>query len=776
MKTKQILVAALVALMASTGFAMPLAAQNTAHAATIIPGLSNPALSITDPSVNKTYVAGDGNIAVIDNATNQVIKYIASPSIFAEHGVQLFLNPTAHRVYVVNVTTVIVIDTTTDTMVTTAGFNFAGVPTYDPTTDTIYGEIASAFGVTPATMTLEAINGSDLSVLRSVDSTFTQVSWAPSGGRLLVDSANQRLYVIAGDPATPTTVFKELDAQTFATIAESHCNTVDICTAANLTMYGGLLGYAVNPADGTVWFSMDITAPGTTSCSDNGGCGTFGGSAVMTRFWHYDPIAKTLSGFNVVGRAILQGFDPQTGLMYVAATDLPTVDTSGVGPFPPSTPNTGSEIVDLGTVDPNAATPVITRITIDGNDLAPIGGSAGSLSCNNGPLGFGLLGFDFGTRTIYWRCDGMNGSLSQVVVSKMNYTPDAPGTFPTTDFAQFVAEVPTQTLKTLNFAGFSPVGDADGRVALSSSFINGTILVDPTTLSTASVNFVAQSTIPDPVFVKVSGQVIDSSTGKGVQGATVTISSPTTTLSTATDILGDYYISGVPQTTDYTVTVDPGNLVAPNGTSQALRVNFVNVSGVNFQLADPLTMKVAWNVLPGWALNLKSGSSFTGAVTLNQAAPAGGIVVNLASDSSALKVPSTVTVPAGSLSTTFTATAGSVKAKSVANVTASYAGTYNPAGTSAAAAPVAVYPADNIKVTSATWSQSTGLLSVTATYNNVDLPLAIQDGKTNLSFGSMTTDGNGNYSMQFVSSTRISSVILTSIFGTAISQGVSKVN
>jgi hypothetical protein len=72
--------------------------------------------------------------------------------------------------------------------------------------------------------------------------------------------------------------------------------------------------------------------------------------------------------------------------------------------------------------------------------------------------------------------------------------------------------------------------------------------------------------------------------------------------------------------------------------------------------------------------SIGSGATSTGTVTLTQAAPAGGAVVQLTSGSSTIQVPATVTVPAGSTSANFTATAGSVTSNTSVLVSARYNG------------------------------------------------------------------------------------------------------
>ncbi|MFN0164982.1 MAG: hypothetical protein ACKV22_01010 [Bryobacteraceae bacterium] len=69
--------------------------------------------------------------------------------------------------------------------------------------------------------------------------------------------------------------------------------------------------------------------------------------------------------------------------------------------------------------------------------------------------------------------------------------------------------------------------------------------------------------------------------------------------------------------------------------------------------------------------SLTSGGAASCTVTLSKPAPAGGLVVTLASNSGLLTVPPTVTVPAGGTSTSFPANAGTITSSSTATVTAS---------------------------------------------------------------------------------------------------------
>jgi uncharacterized protein YjlB len=74
--------------------------------------------------------------------------------------------------------------------------------------------------------------------------------------------------------------------------------------------------------------------------------------------------------------------------------------------------------------------------------------------------------------------------------------------------------------------------------------------------------------------------------------------------------------------------------------------------------------------------HVKGGGTSTGTVYLDGPAPAGGLVVTLASNSDSAAVPATVTIPAGQNSLAFTITTTAVTAKTIVEVTATV-GTLN---------------------------------------------------------------------------------------------------
>jgi hypothetical protein len=94
---------------------------------------------------------------------------------------------------------------------------------------------------------------------------------------------------------------------------------------------------------------------------------------------------------------------------------------------------------------------------------------------------------------------------------------------------------------------------------------------------------------------------------------------------------------------------------------------------VNMRAAGVATSGV--NAISCVASSMSGGGSDSCTVTLTGAAPSGGVVVALSSNSAAVIVPATVNAPANASTATFTATVSSVTAAQTAILTASAAGT-----------------------------------------------------------------------------------------------------
>jgi uncharacterized protein (TIGR03437 family) len=86
----------------------------------------------------------------------------------------------------------------------------------------------------------------------------------------------------------------------------------------------------------------------------------------------------------------------------------------------------------------------------------------------------------------------------------------------------------------------------------------------------------------------------------------------------------------------------------------------------------------ASGTITGWSVSPTSvtgGQGSTGTITISPAAPAGGVLVNLASDSLSASMPASVTIPAGQASATVSVSTSAVSSPVIANLTAFSANT-----------------------------------------------------------------------------------------------------
>lgn len=201
---------------------------------------------------------------------------------------------------------------------------------------------------------------------------------------------------------------------------------------------------------------------------------------------------------------------------------------------------------------------------------------------------------------------------------------------------------------------------------------SGTLTVNPPAL--ASLGF-SPATIGDGVTsrgtVKLNGP---APTG----GARVTLSVP----------------SNSPVSIPSAVTIPAGSLSATFSVTGETVTTLTSVSvTATYGVTKTTTLKVSPATLASlrWSTTrVEHNGTATGTITLTTAAPAGGVVVTLSSNSAAWSVPATVTIPAGATTATFVGTAQSPAVRTSARTTASYGSISKTASVTVNAAPVAM--------------------------------------------------------------------------------------
>ncbi|MBZ5557596.1 MAG: hypothetical protein LAO77_10025 [Acidobacteriia bacterium] len=323
-----------------------------------------------------------------------------------------------------------------------------------------------------------------------------------------------------------------------------------------------------------------------------------------------------------------------------------------------------------------------------------------------------------------------------------------------------------------NVLGFSAGGTYTATVLPVPELTTG--VVTATANGSSFSTTISVSPSPQPTIQSVAIPFV--STGQTFTG-TIALSGPA--------LLGGATLSLVSSAP--AVAAVPATITIPFGASSA---TFTGVAG---PVAGPTTVTITASfngattagtltVIPkilaitGYTLSPYSaigpGIVTTGTITLNQPAPAGGVTIALsASDLKPAKFPSSVTFAQGQISANVTVQGNSVSGPATTTLTASYAGVLAPAGTSTSAT-LTVMPTDTLHVTSATWSKSTQLLTITATSTNPQAIVAVLNANGNVPLGTMTNLGGGGYSFQTTLAS-IASVNIKSNLGGSTGQGVS---
>jgi len=265
-----------------------------------------------------------------------------------------------------------------------------------------------------------------------------------------------------------------------------------------------------------------------------------------------------------------------------------------------------------------------------------------------------------------------------------------------------------------------------------------------------------------PIF-HITGSVLTAA-GAPVAGVTLSATGVAGSSTAVTNASGQYSLAGLPAGTYTVAPTSPVNFYSP--LSESVQVNKTDVVAPQFTV-NPSLQITAFTLSSNL---LGTGMTATATVTVNEVAPKGGIAIALSSSNTkTVKPPTTVTIPAGASSGSFTFSGTGTGA---AALTASYSGTLAVQPTSATTQ-VSIVSADTIHVTSATWSTSTQTLKVTATSTNAGATLNVTLASNGQALGTMTSQGNGTFTLQTQVASKPSSVNVKSTLGGSTGQGVS---
>jgi hypothetical protein len=181
--------------------------------------------------------------------------------------------------------------------------------------------------------------------------------------------------------------------------------------------------------------------------------------------------------------------------------------------------------------------------------------------------------------------------------------------------------------------------------------------------------------------------------------------------------------------------------------------------------------------LAGFTLSPSSvtgGTTVQGTVTLDAAAPAGGLVVALSSSNSAVvSVASSATIPAGAVSTTFNVATSPVSSSTVVTLSGTAGGITKTTTLGVnASAPTPPPAADSVSVARAEYTTSKRQLRVEATSTNPSATLTAYVTSTGATLGPLTNNGGGNYRAELNMATNPVNISVRSSSGGSASRAV----
>lgn len=218
-----------------------------------------------------------------------------------------------------------------------------------------------------------------------------------------------------------------------------------------------------------------------------------------------------------------------------------------------------------------------------------------------------------------------------------------------------------------------PAGSSTGAFTISTTAVSNSISV---TITGSQGGNAATATLTVLPAVISSVSVTPNSVGGGSSAAgTVTLSGPAGPSGVVVSLSSSNAAATVP--TSLTVAAGANSATFSVETTAVGLATTVTLTAAQsgVQQATTLTVKPASlasvSVTP---TSVMGGTAAVGTVTLTGTAPAGGDVVNLASNSASVIVPASVMVPSGATSATFSASTVGVTTTTVATITATQGG------------------------------------------------------------------------------------------------------
>lgn len=537
-------------------------------------------------------------------------------------------------------------------------------------------------------------------------------------------------------------------------------------------VWGACNATAVNPATLRVYSTCLVGFGGTiTAQTENFGIVAFdGGDPAMQARLSFapQPFLGVMQGAIVQPGGI--AVNPNTNRIYIAGGTSPTsldVVDANISPLPPSTPGVPDPYTGIISTPPGqlqllASIPGLPDQSTDFLITGSFTPLPRPIAVNTLTNTIFVLNSASSTISVFdGNTNTLTGTISIPVPAGAVLALPVPPVDPVTNACNGCIMQEIKAGNSFYDSAAKTVTSLGGASALAINESTNTLYVTSVngTISVFSLDPAASA----PTF-SVNG-VIKDALGVPAAGVSVTATGPGGSATAVTDAFGLYVLTGLPAGA-YTV-VPASTLHSFVPATQNATVNNANVRGLAFTANPPLPPLAPSTYALSPYTMIAGGVTTTATVTLNQPAPAAGAVLTLsASDPKAAKVPATITVPAGQSSVSFPVQGSGVSIATTVILSATFNG-------ATASTSVTVAPGDKPSITAATYSQSTHVLTVSATDTNPAATIAVQNANNNAILGTMTNLANGSYSFQLnIASSVPTSVNIISNLGGKTGQGV----
>ena len=516
----------------------------------------------------------------------------------------------------------------------------AMLPTTGPT-GTLSGITASG---NPVSFTTQTIKGITYATFNATSGSYQAVYSGGSPTVVLSSVSLNPTSVIGGNSSTGTVILSAPAPTGGAVVTLGSSNTGFAQLVPSVTVPAGSTNATFSVTTGTVTSSIQVTISGTYPVGTTRTAALTVMPAVTLASVSLNPTTVT-GGNPSTGTVTLSGAAPAGGVAVTLSSSntsvaaVPTSVTVPAGSTSTTFAVTTSSVVTTTTVSITATYGGSANATLTVNPAISV--SSVSLSPTS------VVGGNNSTGTVRLNVAAPTGGVSVSLTSSNTAAARVPASVT-------VSAGSTSATFTVTTLGVASTTTSVVTATLGTS-TNATL-----TVTAASLSSVTRS----PTSVVGGNNSTGTVTLNGFAptgGAVVTLSSSNTS---AAQVPASITVAAGARSAAFTITTTPVAVNTSVTVSGTLGVTLTTTLTVNAPTLSTLTRTPT---------SVVGGNNSTGTVTLNGAAPTGGVSVTLqSSNTAAAQVPANVAIPAGSRSATFTITTSGVASSTSVTITAVY--------------------------------------------------------------------------------------------------------